>query len=116
LEFILDDGNKISIPPTYSQNMNSTLGILEFKIKGDQTQTLINQSKNDFSVVILNPDGTSYTYYQGKYYAFSNYTEVVKQYTSLYNATTLNDEMNALRAENADLKNQISQLQNQISS
>jgi hypothetical protein len=104
LLFVLDDGTKISVSPTYSANMNATLGVLEFKLLGSQIDQLLKQKNNNYSIVILNPDGTSYTYYQGLYYPYSNYMIVMANYTSLFNVNSLNSQISTLKQENASLK------------
>lgn len=71
LVFVLDDGTKIEAPISYSVNMNSTLGELDFKITGDQIVELLKQKNNKYSIIVKNPDKSEYTFYEGLYY--SNY-------------------------------------------
>lgn len=111
LLFVLDDGSKISVPPTYSTNMNATLGNLEFRLTNAQTEQLLKQAKNNYSISIINPDGTSYTYYQGLYYAYSNYAKVIQQYSTLFSVNDLNTQIAALKTENAGLKSFLNLLQ-----
>ena len=63
LLFVLDDQSKVEIGPTFSTNMNTTLGQLEFKILESQAQKLLGQTNNSYSIVVKNPDGTQYTFY-----------------------------------------------------
>ena len=69
LLFKLDNGTKIEIQPTFSTNMNTVLGELEFKITEEQSDILLKQTNNKFSIIIKNPDNTNYTFYQGTYYS-----------------------------------------------
>jgi hypothetical protein len=110
LLFKLDDNTKIQIGPTYSTNMNTTIGEIEFKITEDQSTTLQKQVGNSFSIVVLNPDGTQYTFYQGVYYPLSNQADVIANYQSLVSVTdlqaqiaTLQTQVNDLTAKNAAL-------------
>jgi len=110
LLFILDDDTKIEIPPTYSSNMNVTLGELEFKIMEVQTAKLLKQNNNSYSIIIKNPDGTSYTFYEGFYFSYSNYQQVLSQYTSLFKITDLQTQISQLEAENQALRDENSAL------
>jgi len=110
LLFILDDDTKIEIPPTYSSNMNVTLGELEFKIMEAQTAKLLKQNNNSYSIIIKNPDGTSYTFYEGFYFSYSNYQQVLSQYTSLFKITDLQTQISQLEAENQALRDENSAL------
>ena len=111
LLFTLDDGSKISVSPTYSVNMNAALGLLEFKLLSSQIDQLLRQKNNSYSIVIINPDGTNYTYYQGLYYPYYNYAIVIQQYATLYNVNDLNSQISALKTENAGLKTSLNLLQ-----
>jgi hypothetical protein len=111
LLFKLDDKTKIEIGPTYSTNMNTTIGELEFKITEDQSTTLQAQTGNAFSIVVKNPDGTQYTFYQGTYFPLSDQEAVVANYQSLVSVTdlqaqiaTLTAQVNDLTAKNAALQ------------
>lgn len=106
LLFILDDDSKIEISPTFSMNMNTTLGELEFKIMESQSQKLLKQKNNTYSIIIKNPDGTQYTFYEGIYFAYSNYNQVISQYKSLFNINNLNERISALEVENNSLRNE----------
>lgn len=103
LLFVLDDDTKLEITPTYSSNMNTVLGQLEFGLTGDQVSTLLNQQNNTYSIQIKNPDGTTYTFYEGLYYDFANFTEVINQYRELYDVTSLQNRISELEAENEAL-------------
>jgi len=110
LLFTLDDNTKIEIPPTYSSNMNVTLGELEFKISQSQIDKLLNQNNNVYSIIIKNPDGTSYTFYEGFYFPYSNYQQVVSQYTSIFKISDMQNQISKLEIENQALKDEISAL------
>lgn len=79
LLFILDDDSKIEIPTTFSTNMNTTLGELEFKIMEADVMKLLKQNNNNFSILIKNPDGTKYTFYEGVYYPYSQYSKITSK-------------------------------------
>jgi hypothetical protein len=113
LIFVLDDQSKVEIGPTFSANMNVTLGQLEFKILESQVQTLLSQTGNSYSIVVKNPDGTQYTFYEGIYYSYKDFNQVVTQYQSLFDITSLNTQIAALQAENKILSDQISALKTQ---
>ena len=111
LVFKLDDNTKIEVGPTYSTNMNTTLGEIEFKLTEDQLTTLTKQVNNNYSIVVKNPNGTSYTFYEGTFYPLSNESAVISNYQSLFTVTdlqaanaTLQSQINTLTAENAALK------------
>lgn len=104
LLFVLDDDSKIEILPTFSTNMNTTLGELEFKIMDAQTLQLLKQTNNTYSIIIKNPDNTQYTFYEGVYYPYTNYDQVIAQYSSLFDITALQTSVATLESENAALK------------
>jgi hypothetical protein len=113
LLFVLDNGNKIEVSPTYSNNMNTTLGELEFKLMSEQINTLLSQKGNGYSVIIKNSDGTEYTFYQGFYFSYTQTSQVFAQFANLFNVSSLNDQINSLQqqvstlqAENEALKQQ----------
>jgi len=110
LLFVLDDDSKISIPATFSTNMNTTLGELEFKIQDEQTMRLLQQNNNAYSIVIKNPDGSQYTFYEGVYFPYSNYDQVISQYSALFDITSLQTQIASLEAENQELKDENSSL------
>lgn len=99
LMFTLDDDTKIEVPPTFSTNMNTTLGELEFKLSGDQVTTLLQQQNNKYSVIVKNPDGTQYTFYEGLYFDYGNFTEVIAQYAEVFDINALNTRIGELEAE-----------------
>ena len=103
LLFTLDDDSKIEIAPTFSINMNTTLGELEFKIMDAQTLQLLKQTNNTYSIIIKNPDNTKYTFYEGIYYPYTNYDQVIAQYSSLFDITALQTTVATLESENAAL-------------
>jgi hypothetical protein len=99
LSFKLDDNSKIEISPTFSTNMNTTLGELEFMISEDQSATLKKQSNNQFSIMVKNPNGSSSTLYPGVYYDIANQTAVLANYQNLFNVTALQTEIANLQAQ-----------------
>jgi hypothetical protein len=103
LVFVMDDQTKIEINPTFSTNMNTTLGQLEFKILESQAQKILIQTNNTYSIVVKNPDGTQYTFYEGIYYSYKDFNQVVSQYQSLFDVTSLNNKIATLQAENKKL-------------
>jgi len=104
LLFKLDDNTKIEISPTYSTNMNTTIGEIEFKITEDQSSILQKQKKNTYSIIIKNPNGTSYTFYEGVYYPLSRQDEVIQNYKSMYTVTDLQNKVTELQTEVERLK------------
>jgi len=80
LVFTMDDDSEIKVSPTYSTNMNTSIGELEFKLSKEQISKILKQSNNNYSIFILNPDGTKYIYYTGLYYDYNNYDSVMSQY------------------------------------
>ena len=96
LLFVLDDGTKYEIVPTYSLNMNTTIGQLEFKINKTQVITLLNQKSNAYSIIIKNPDNTEYTFYEGMYYGYNNYNKVVNKFSELFKTSQLQKTINDL--------------------
>jgi len=111
LLFKLDDGTKIEVSPTYSTNINTTIGEIEFMLSENQVFTLKKQTNNNYSIIIKNPNGTSYTFYQGVYYDIANQTTVISNYKSLFNITdlqtqiaNLQSQVNTLTATNAALQ------------
>lgn len=103
LVFKLDDNSKIEILPTYSSNMNTVLGQLEFKILEDQSSKLRKQKNNSYSIVVKNPNGTEYTFYQGKYHSLSDYDNVMYDLQSMQNN-------NSMLTYISELEQQIQQL------
>ena len=103
LLFVKDDDSKIEVPPTYSSNMNTVLGQLEFKLMDNQIESLLKQTNNTFQIRVKNPNGTSYTFYEGLYYNYQNYTEVIARYNSLYDVTALQSKITSLESANAEL-------------
>jgi hypothetical protein len=106
LLFVKDDGNLIEILPTYSTNMNTMLGELEFKINAVDITDLLTQKNNEFSIIVKNSNGTSYTFYQGKYYAYSDMNTVINNFNKLSDSATLQTNI-------AQLESQLSKLTDQ---
>lgn len=104
LSFTLDDKTKIEVNPTYSTNMNTTLGQLEFKLMADQISKLLSQANNGYSIIIKNSDGTQYIFYEGLFYSYKDYDQVVLQYQEIY-------DVNGLNTQIADLETQVKSLQ-----
>jgi len=99
LLFKLDDKTKIEVGPTYSKNMNTTIGEIEFKLTENQLDTLKNQTKNNYSIVIKNPNGTSYVFYEGIFYDIADETTVINNYQSMFTVTDLQEKVAALQSE-----------------
>ena len=114
LLFILDDGTKIQVSPTHSTNMNTTLGELEFKLNSEQITTLLKQTNNNYSIIVLNPDNTNYTFYQGFYYSYSQTSQVLSQFSTLFNVSDLNNQIASLQQQVSTLQAQNIALQQQI--
>jgi len=108
LQFKLDDNTKIEISPTYSTNMNTTLGELEFKLTENQLSVLKKQKNNSYSIIVKNPDGTSYTFYEGIYYDILNQDQIIQQYKNLYTITDMQSKIAELEAEIQRLNNELS--------
>jgi hypothetical protein len=106
LVFVLDDNTKIEVGPTYSTNMNTTIGEIEFKLTFDQINNLLKQTNNSYSIIVKNPDGTSYAFYEGLFYSYSNYNQIVADYKSTFNFTDLQTQI-------ADLTSQVQILTNE---
>lgn len=74
LSFNIANGKTISAPATYSANMNTTAGELEFFVTQDQAnQVLSNTYDTNFYVLVKNSDGSKYTFYTGKFYPVTDY-------------------------------------------
>jgi cell division protein FtsB len=99
LSFKLDDNTKIQVGPTYSTNMNTTIGEIEFKLTEDQTTIIKKQINNNFEIIVKNPNGTSYVFYTGTFYDITNESQVIAQYQNMYTVTDLQSENAALQAE-----------------
>ena len=84
--------------------MNTTLGEIEFKIMEAQIIQLLKQNNNTYSIMVKNPDGSKYTFYEGVYFPYSNYQQVISQYSSLFDITAMQTKVAALEAENKALK------------
>jgi len=105
LVFKLDDTTSVDVGPTYSTNMNTTIGELEFKLTNDQINTIMAQTNNNYAIIVKNPDGTSYTFYQGLFYSYQDYDQVVANYKNTFDFTDLQTQI-------ADLTSQVSTLTN----
>lgn len=62
-----NDGKSIEINPTYSSNMNLTLGELEFTISKNTIDKLLKSDYNFFDIMVINANGSRSTIYEGKY-------------------------------------------------
>lgn len=89
LYFKLADNTNIEVGPTYSTNMNTTIGELEFKLTETQVDKLLAQTNNSYNIIIKNPNGTSYSFYQGTFYNYSDKDTVITNYNNLYSNTDL---------------------------
>ncbi len=103
LSFTLDDDTTIELVPTYSANMNTTIGELEFKITRDQSTTLLAQTNNGYEILIKNPDGTGYVFYEGKYYKNDDTSKVEEAFKAASGAD-LQKENTSLRAQYESLQ------------
>lgn len=113
--FILDDETRIEIGPTYSSNMNTTIGDLEFKISSDQSLKLLKQTNNDYSIIVKNPDGSNYTFYEGKYYSYTKRQEIVEEQRNYVSEISgLNQKIVDLEIVNKKLNSQIDELKVKI--
>ena len=91
--------------------MNTTLGEIEFKLTESQLFKLKQQTNNKYTIIIKNPNGTSYVYYEGVFYDISNQEQIIANYKSLYTVTDMETKIAELEAqvksltdENATLK------------
>lgn len=103
LVFKLDDKSKIEVGPTYSTNMNTTIGEIEFLLTENQLTRLKDQTNKRYAIVIKNPNGTSYVFYEGPYYDSTNENEIISNYQSLYTVTDLQQQIALLQEENNKL-------------
>jgi hypothetical protein len=110
LTFKLDDNSKIELSPTYSTNMNTVIGELEFKIMSSQIDKLMLQKNNNYSIIIKNADGTQYTFYEGVYFSYGNYNAVIANYDKLTTVSDLNAQILELQATNKALTDENSSL------
>lgn len=108
LLFKLDDGTKIEVGPTYSGNMNTTIGEIEFKLNEDQLDKLAKQTNNNYIIVVKNPNGTSYTFYEGIFYNLADEKEIMSSYMNMFVVTDL-------QTKNAELQTQVTALTDEIS-
>jgi hypothetical protein len=116
LLFVLDDDTTIETGPTYSTNMNTTIGELEFKLSKTQIDTLLNQTNKVYSIVVKNPNGTSYNFYEGQYYSYNKRQEQQSQIQSyIQQITTLNKQISKLQASNKKIQDQYNALLEQNS-
>jgi len=99
LLFVLDDNTKIEIGPTYSTNMNTVIGELEFKLSEDQLKKLKKQTNNNYSIIVKNPNGTSYTFYEGIFYDISRQIELQENSSSSSTFAQLQNQLGKLKAE-----------------
>ena len=61
------NGKNIEIEPTYSKNMNLSLGELEFNLSKNNVDKLLKSTSNIFFIMSINSDGSRSTMYQGNY-------------------------------------------------
>ena len=99
LLFVKDDGTRIELNPTYSTNMNTSLGEVEFKINAEQLNQLLLQKNNSFSIIVNNANGSSYALYQGKFYSYADVATVSANYVAQTNITALQSQVTTLQAE-----------------
>jgi len=111
LSFRMDDNSLIEVGPTYSTNMNTVIGEIEFKLTKSQASTILQQQNTAYSIVVKNPNGTEYNLYDGNFYNYKDQTAVMANFNSLFNVTNsqttiaaLQSEINSLHAELAALR------------
>lgn len=113
LLFVLDDDTKIEVQPTYSTNMNTVIGEFEFKLTGDQIRKLLKQTNNKYSIIVKNPDGTQYTFYEGLYFNYGNFDTVIDKYSEIFDINSLNNRIAELESEIQTLEEENSVLKSQ---
>lgn len=105
LLFNLDDDSEIEVPLTYSTNMNTALGELEFKITAEQASRLLNQSLRTFYIIVKNPNGSKYTFYEGIFASLSaKQQEQTTQTNYQQQISDLNKQLTSLKSTNSDLE------------
>jgi len=77
---------------------------------GSDVANLLKQKNNVYSIVIKNPDGTQYTFYEGVYFPYSNTGKVLSQYSSLLGTSGLKTTVDQLAKENRLLRAQLNQV------
>jgi len=110
LHFKLDDDTNIEAVPTYSTNMNTSIGELEFKLSGDQITKLLKQNNTSFTIIIKNPNGTQYTFYEGVYHSYISYTAAQQQEIDYQN------KIEQLSSQNNNLSTSLSSTKSQYES
>lgn len=70
LKFFLGNGGKLELTPTFSENMNLTLGELEFYISENNATKLLSNSGNTFVLVSKAANNEETTLYQGTYSSY----------------------------------------------
>jgi len=99
LAFKLANNSKIEVGPTYTSNMNTAIGEIEFKLSEDQLTKLKSQTNNTYSIIIKNPNGTSYTFYEGIFYNIEDQSGIIENYKNNYTITDLQTSVAQLQAE-----------------
>ena len=116
LMFVLDDETKIESVPTYSTNMNTTIGELEFKLSGNQISKLLKQNNTSYSIVVKNPNGTYYSFYEGIYDSYIAYNEILEQEINYQEQiSNLTGQKSALSTKVSGLISQKSALSTKVS-
>ena len=106
LSFKLKDNSKIDVVPTYSTNMNTTIGEIEFKINEDQINTILSQNIKDYSIKVKNPDGTDYTFYEGNVYSYAKKEEAKQEQANyVQQIAGLNNQLVTSQAQYNNLLN-----------
>jgi len=110
LSFRMDDNTLIEVGPTYSTNMNTIIGEIEFKLTAAQANTILQQQNTSYSIIVKNPNGTQYNLYDGTFYSINDQTTVMANFNSLFTVTNsqttiaaLQAQINSLLAQNAAL-------------
>jgi hypothetical protein len=83
LTFILDDGTIIEIPQYENSSAILILGQIEFFISTEQSNRILSQTNNNYSIVVQNIDGSKFTFYEGLYYSNNNMQAVLLTYANL---------------------------------
>jgi hypothetical protein len=111
LLFVLDDESKLEVGPTYSMNMNTTVGELEFKLSESQVERLLKQKDKTYAIIIKNPDGTSYNFYEGQYYSYQKReTQRSEIETYINKITELNKKITKLESSNKKIQEEYNEL------
>jgi len=95
--------------------MNTALGELEFKLLKDQVTKLLAQTNRNFFIVVKNPNGSKYTFYEGIYSSINDKQEEESQ-TLKYQKEIgrLNKEITKLKVEGKKLNDKINRMSTRL--